>query len=229
MMLVTALQRGTVLRSVPARFVLGILRAVLKRIQKRHCVACQRRWLPDLLLGCVGVISLSSERADTTLLTMRDTLRNMRNTLLGMRDCLRSMRAALLSIRAARSGCVWETGSREDTPGENRLLDLRRERLRVQKNRLLPVRLRRVHERIAAINMRQWQNLDRCSGLSRVARRRMLDRAGRDGEVGGRLVIRNRQPLCRMVVMRGVRLRSGRVGEIQGRVRNMTTVILSLL
>jgi hypothetical protein len=57
----------------------------------------------------------------------------------------------------------------------------------------------------------------------------MLDGVGRDGEVRGRLVIRNREPLCRMVVMRGVRLRRSRVSEIQGRVRNMSTVMASLL
>lgn len=153
----------------------------------------------------------------------------MRDTLLGMRDTLRSMGTALLSMRTAMPDCVWETWSRENTPGEDRLLDLWRERLRMQKNGLLPVRLCRVHEGIAAIDIRQRQNLDRCSGLSKIARRRMLDGVGRDGEVRGRLVVRNWQPLCRMVVMRGVRLRRSGVGEIQGRVRNMTTVVVSLL
>lgn len=124
LMLVAGLQRGTILRRIPARFVLSILRAILERTQKRHCVACQRPRLPSLLSRCTGVISVISERVWSALLSMRNTMRRMSDTLLGMWDALRRMGGALLSVRTAMPGCVWETRGRDNPPGENRLLNL---------------------------------------------------------------------------------------------------------
>jgi hypothetical protein len=173
----------------------------------------------------VGVIPPGIERIWSALLNVLSALLDMLGALLDMLAALLEMLATLLvmlaplrDVRAhmlrmcmlpALAGRVWQARSRQDTSSKNGLLDLRGQRLWVQKDRLSPLLLCRVHERIAAVDLRQ--HLGRHSVLSIVRSGRILNRAGRDWEVWWCLVIMSRQLLRWMVMMRCVRIGGIRV------------------
>lgn len=173
-----------------------------------------------MLLSGKGAIPARSERVRSTLLDMGVALLNMGAALL-------SVQSACLRMPSTLTSRLGETWGGKDTPSEGRLLNLRRQRLGVEENRLGPMMLcRPTHEPVVAVLR---QHLCRCLGLSQITGRRVLHGVGRDGEVGRRLVVGNRQPLGRMVVMRSMWLGSTRVRKIRRRVRNLSLRLIRLL